>query len=87
MLNVFHEIEAREGLMTEIHQLLHEEGVLVIMERMGNTEGEVHADCKYPKLIEIRFLQEMNDYGYSLISKQLGEEMSNLMFYHFASNQ
>ena len=69
--------------MTEIHQLLNEDGVLVIMERMGNTAGEIHADCKYPKLIETGFLQEMNDYGYSLKRKQLGEEMSSLMFYTF----
>ena len=50
---------------------------------MGNHEGEVHADCKYPKLVEDSFLQEMNKYGYTLNKKQLGEEMSNLMFYSF----
>jgi hypothetical protein len=87
MLNVFHEIESREGIMMEIHQLLNAEGVLVIMERMGNTAGEVHGDCKYPKLIETSFLQEMNDNGYALKSKQLGEEMSNLMFYTFESKK
>lgn len=87
MLNVFHEIESPEGVMMEIHQLLNEEGVLVIMERMGKTEGELHGDCKYPKLIESSFLQEMNDNGYTLIRKQLGEAMSNLMFYTFESNQ
>ncbi len=87
MLNVFHEIESREGIMMEIHQLLDEGGVLVIMERMGHTAGEVHADCKYPKLIETSFLQEMNDYGYILVKKQLGEKMSNLMFYNFESKQ
>ncbi len=85
MLNVFHEIESREGIMTEIHQLLNQDGVLVIMERMGEAVGEVHADCKYPKLIETSFLQEMNGYGYTLKGKQLGEEMSNLIFYTFES--
>ena len=85
MLNVFHEIELREGIMTEIHQLLNKGGVLVIMERMGEAVGEVHADCKYPKLTEPSFLQEMNGYGYTLKAKQLGEEVSNLMFYTFAS--
>ncbi len=83
MLNVFHEIESRQGIMTEIHQLLNENGVLVIMERMGKMEGEVFDDCKYPKLLEPNFLQEMEDYGYELKTKQLGEEMSNLMFYAF----
>jgi hypothetical protein len=87
MFNVFHEIESREGMMMEIHQLFNAEGVLVIMERMGTTAGEVHGDCKYPKLIETSFLQEMNDYGYALIRKQLGEEMSNLLFYTFESKQ
>ena len=41
MLNVFHEIELREGIMTEIHQLLNKDGVLVIMERMGDKVGEI----------------------------------------------
>ena len=85
MLNVFHEIELRKGIMTEIHQLLNQDGVLVIMERMGDEVGEIHRDCKYPKLTEPSFLQEMNGYGYALKTKQLGEEMSNLMFYTFAS--
>ena len=87
MLNVFHEIELREGIMTEIHQLLNKGGVLVIMERMGDEVGEIHRDCKYPKLIETDFLQEMNSYGYALKTKQLGEEMSNLMFYTFESKR
>ena len=87
MLNVFHEIESREGIMMETHQLLNEGGVLVIMERMGNTEGDIHADCKYPKLIETSFLQEMDDYGYILTKKQLGEKMSNLMFYNFKTKK
>ncbi len=85
MLNVFHEIEYREGIMTEIHQLLNEDGVLIIMERIGKKAGEIHGDCKYPKLMEPGFLQEMNDYGFILKSEQLGEEMSNLMFYTFES--
>ena len=87
MLNVFHEVESREGIMMEIHELLNENGVLVIMERMGDHEGEVHGDCKYPKLVEDGFLREMNRYGYTLNKKRLGEEMSNLMFYSFASER
>ena len=83
MFNVFHEIESREGLMQEIHQLFNEDGELVIIERMGKNEGEIHGDCKYPKLLEPAFIHEMNDYGYCLKRKQLGEEMSNLMFYTF----
>ena len=85
MLNVFHEIESRAGIMQEVHRLLNEDGALVIMERMGKKAGKVHGDCKYPKLVEPSFLQEMNSYGYALKSKQLGEEMSNLMFYTFES--
>jgi SAM-dependent methyltransferase len=87
MLNVFHEIELREGIMREIHQVLKEGGELVIMERMGRTISEFHSDCKYPKLIEAGFLQEMVDYGYTLKRKQLGEEISNLMFYTFESKK
>jgi len=87
MFNVFHEIESSEGVMMEIHDLLNENGVLVIMERMAKTEGEVHGDCGYPKLIEPGFLQKMHDYGYTLNGKQLGEKMSNLMFYTFESRK
>lgn len=85
MFNVFHEIESTEAIMMEIHDLLNENGVLVIMERMAKTEGEVHGDCGYPKLMEPGFLHKMNDYGYTLNGKQLGEKMSNLMFYTFES--
>ncbi len=87
MFNVFHEIESREGIMVEIHQLLKEDGILIIMERMGKREGEIHGDCKYPKLMEPDFLYEMDNYGYNLKRKQLGEEMSNLMFYTFESKK
>ena len=87
MLNVFHEIVSTEGIMMEIHRLLNKDGALVIMERMGKTESEVHGDCGYPKLIEPDFLQKMDDYGYTLTGKQLGEEMSNLMFYTFESEK
>lgn len=87
MFNVFHEIQSSEAIMMEIHHLLNEDGVLVIMERMAKTEGEVHGDCGYLKLMEQGFLQKMNDYGYTLNGKQLGEKMSNLMFYTFKSRK
>jgi SAM-dependent methyltransferase len=87
MFNVFHEIESSESIMMEIHDLLNEDGVLVIMERMAKTEGEVHGDCGYPKLMEPGFLQKIKDYGYTLNGKQLGEKMSNLMFYTFESRK
>ncbi len=83
MINVFHEIDARKDIMMEVHQLLKENAELVIMERIGKTAGEIHGDCKYPKLIEAELLKEMEGYGYQLSDKQLGEEMSNLMFYVF----
>lgn len=50
---------------------------------MGKTEGKVHGGCKCPKLAELDFLHEMNDFGHTLKGKQLGEEISNLMFYTF----
>lgn len=83
MINVFHEIEARKDIMMDVHKLLKENSVMVIMERMGKNPGEIHGDCKYPRLIEADFLAEMEGYGYRLSHKQLGEEMSNLMFYVF----
>ncbi len=69
MFNVFHEIESRSGIMTEIRHLLNEDGELGIMERMGKTDNEIHGDCNFPKLIESNFLKEMNDYGYRLKNK------------------
>ncbi len=83
MINVFHEIDARKEIMMEVHKLLKKNGELVIMERMGENPGEIHGDCKYPKLLETDLLKEMDGYGYQLSDKQLGEEMSNLMFYVF----
>ncbi len=83
MINVFHEIDTRKDIMMEVHKLLKENGVLVIMERMGKAAGEIHGDCKYPRLLEADFLEEMEGYGYQLLDQQLGEEMSNLMFYVF----
>ena len=87
MLNVFHEIDSREGIMMEIHQLLNEGGMLVVMERVGKSEGELHGDCGFPKLFEPAFLREMDHYGYDLKTVELGEEVSNLRFYSFESRK
>lgn len=83
MMNVFHEIESRERIMLEISQLLKTQGELVIMERMAKKSGEVHGDCKYPKLFESTFLKEMNGYGFIYKNVELAEEMSNLTYYTF----
>ena len=72
-------------MMWKINKLLKEYCVLIIIERIGKTVGEVHGDCNHPKLMEPNFLQEMNDYVYILKRKKLGEEISNLMFYTFES--
>ncbi|MEQ8531911.1 MAG: methyltransferase domain-containing protein [Imperialibacter sp.] len=87
LFNVYHELASPDGMMKEIRQLLNTDGVLVIMERMGATPGELHGDCDRPKLMEPAFLQAMAAYGYTLQGKQLGEAMSNLMFYTFDSGR
>ncbi len=83
MINVYHEIAKRAPMLGEIRQLLKEGGKLVIMERMGDKPGLVHGDCKYPKLYEPEFLKEMEGYGFVLSKKQLGEKVSQLMYYTF----
>jgi ubiquinone/menaquinone biosynthesis C-methylase UbiE len=83
MINVVHEINERDSLMKEIGKLLKPEGKLVIMERMGEKAGQVHGDCKFPKLLEKDLLHEMNIYGFQLVNKQIGEKMSHLVFYTF----
>ena len=85
MLNVFHEITSREPIMLEVQELLKPDGVLVIMERMGDKPGQFHGDCKHPKLYEPEFLNEMGGYGFTSINQQIGEKMSALIFYTFKS--
>ena len=87
MINVFHEINTREQIMLEIHALLKSQGELVIMERMAKKEGEVHGDCNFPKLYELEFLKEMDNYGFTLIKSILGEKVSSLFYYTFQSTQ
>lgn len=86
MINVVHEINEREHLMKEIGGLLKSQGKLVIMERMGEKAGQVHGDCKFPKLLESDLLLEMDAYGFQLVNKQIGEKMSHLVFYTFTLN-
>jgi ubiquinone/menaquinone biosynthesis C-methylase UbiE len=86
MMNVFHEIESRERIMLEISKLLKIQGELVIMERMAKTEGEIHGDCKFPKLFEDNFLKEMDEYGFTFKKSILAEEISNLMYFTFEPN-
>jgi SAM-dependent methyltransferase len=83
MINVVHEINERDSLMKEIGKLLNPDGKLVVMERMGDKPGQVHGDCKFPKLLETDLLQEMNICGFQLANRQIGEEMSHLVFYTF----
>ncbi len=85
MINVFHEIIAREPIMLDIRKLLKPDGKLVIMERMGSKLGQIHGDCKHLKLYEPDFLKEMDDYGYESMNHQVGEEISALTFYTFKS--
>jgi SAM-dependent methyltransferase len=86
MINVIHEMSDRDQMMREIGKLLKPEGKLVIMERMGDKAGQVHGDCKFPKLLETDLLHEMNAYGFQLFNKQIGEKMSHLVFYTFTLN-
>jgi SAM-dependent methyltransferase len=83
MINVFHEIIDRKPIMEEVVQLLKPGGEFVIMERMGEKAGQVHGDCKFPKLLEKDLLHEMNAYGFQLVNKQIGEKMSHLVIYTF----
>lgn len=85
LINVFHEIASREPIMLEILELLKPSGELVIMERMAKEPNQFHGDCKHPKLFEPEFLVEMDGYGYESKDQNLGEEVSNLMYYIFES--
>ncbi len=86
MVNVFHEMEVRKQIMLEIHQLLKTNGELVIMERMAKKPGEIHGDCKHPKLYESEFLNEMDSYRFNLNRKETGEKISNLIYYTFGTD-
>ena len=83
LINVYHELEFRNDILLDIKTILKSSGVLVIMERMGKERNEIHGDCKMPKLYEPDFISEMDEYGFALESKIIGEEISNLIFYTF----
>jgi hypothetical protein len=51
------------------------------IERMASKRGELSGDWKRPKLYEPDFIEEMNDFGFSLNNKVTGELVSNLIFY------
>lgn len=84
MINVYHEISDRAPIMEEIHDLLKPGGEIVLMERMGDEPGQIHKDCKHPKLYEPQLIEEMNQYGFRLVKTINAEKMSNLTFYTFA---
>ena len=69
--------------MEDIRKMLKPEGILVVMERMGRKPGEKHGDCHFPKLFEPDFLKEVKQHGFELHHKEMGEKMSNLIFYTF----
>lgn len=83
LINVFHELEERQPIMSEIHKLLKPDGQLVIMERMANEPGQIHADCKHPKLVEPDMLNEIGESGFVLVGIFIAEKFSNLKYYTF----
>lgn len=86
LINVFHEINDRKPIMEEVIQLLKPDGKLVIMERMGDKQGMVHGDCKFPKLYEPDLLEEMNTYGFTVDQIQDGEKVSMMKIYSFKTS-
>jgi len=83
MSNVYHELSEKEIISKEIYDCLKENGLIVLMERMGREAGEFHSDCGHPRLLEPDFLSEMEKIGFKLIEKVIAEKKSNLIFYTF----
>jgi len=87
MINVFHELENPEPIVADIKKCLKPHAKLVIMERMGEKPGQIHGDCKFPKLIEAAFLKRMKSFGFANMSIEMGEIVSILKTYTFQTEQ
>jgi len=83
MNNVYHELSDPQAVMFDLQDKLKPEGRLVIMEPMAKKQGDKHANCKHLRLWEPDFLKEMDQFGYNLIDKKVGEKISFLIFYTF----
>ena len=83
MNNVYHELSDPQAIMTDILNKLRPNGKLVIMEPMAKKKGDLHANCKHLRLWEPDFLSQMDEFGYQLSNKKVGEKISFLVFYTF----
>lgn len=83
MNNVYHELSDRKAIMEDISGLLKQNGQLVIMEPMARKPGEKHANCNHLRLYDPDFLMEMEQFGYNLAKKEVGEKLSFLTYYTF----
>ena len=81
--NVYHELSDRKSIMYDVKNLLNQNGKLVIMEPMAKKKGDLHANCGHLRLYEPEFLPELQNFGFSLVEKKVGEEISFLTCYTF----
>jgi len=83
LVNVYHELTARQAIMEDIRGALKPTGVVAIQERMATKRGQKNRDCGHPKLFETDFIKEMDTYGFILEKKISAEEFSHLCYYLF----
>ena len=86
MINVYHEIQDVAPIIDDARKCLKPDGELVIMERMGDKPGQIHGDCKFPKLHEPDFLAEMRSFGFENVNIEMGEKVSVLKIYTFKND-
>ena len=82
MVDTYHELSSRQAILQSIRASLKTSGQLVIMERMGNKEGDIHG-CGFPKVLEKDFIPEMLQYGFELESSVVPNDKLDITYYTF----
>jgi len=87
MINVYHEISDRKSIMNDIKAALKPDGEIVLMERMGTKHGQKHGDCGLTKLWEPEFLDEMEEFGFNQVHKDVPvAKFPSMVYYTFKKN-
>jgi SAM-dependent methyltransferase len=85
MVDTYHELSSREKILRSIAASLKPSGRLVIMERMGNKEGDIHG-CGFPKVLESNLIPDLQNYGFEFVSKVIPNEKLDITYYTFRLN-
>ena len=83
LFNVFHELDYKRMIMSDIHNSLKKNGRVIIMENIARTIGQKDPGCHRIKIWEPDFMREMEGYNFKLITKKEHTKIRRLNFYVF----